>query len=73
MRAWQDPYYGECSAFLDAVMAGKKGEVTDDSAIADDDEDENTIGYAQKHEGILSSFRDACGTYALTWWVHQCS
>lgn len=64
-----DPYYSECSAFIDAVEAGAKSVLEQsESALADDDEDDN-LGPVQTHDGILSSFRDACGTYALTWSV----
>ena len=63
-----DPYYGEVSALIDAAEAGKDSVIANDSAIADEDDDE-IIPPMQTHEGILSSFRDACGTYALTWSV----
>lgn len=73
-----DPYYGEISALIDAAEAGKAAalDAVQDSAIADDDDDDTKSGiipYAQTHEGILSSFRDACGTYALTWAIKEAS
>ena len=61
-----DPYYGEVSALIDATEAGNDSAIANDSAIVDEDDDE-IIPPTQTHEGILSSFRDACGTYALTW------
>lgn len=66
-----DPYYSEISAFIDAAELGAKSRVQNDSAIADDDEDEEGAGIStvQQHDGILSSFYDACGTYGLTWYV----
>lgn len=67
-----DPYYSEISAFIDAAELGSKSVLPNESAIADDDDDEtedekNAIPTVQYHTGILSSFRDACGTYGLTW------
>ena len=69
---------GEISALIDAAEAGKAAalDAAQDSAIADDDDDDTKSGiipYAQTHEGILSSFRDACGTYALTWAIKEAS
>ncbi|KAH9811922.1 putative oxidoreductase C terminal-domain-containing protein [Melampsora americana] len=57
-----DPYFGEISAWIDAAEGGNHS----DSAIAEDDEEEIP-------NGILSSFRDACGTYALTWAIKEAS
>jgi len=67
-----DPYYGEIGALIDAAESGAASIIANDSAIADEDEDEN-IAPQQTHEGILSSFRDACGTYALTWAIKEAS
>ena len=69
---------GEISALIDAAEAGNAAAIdaAQDSAIADDDDDDTKSGiipYAQTHEGILSSFRDACGTYALTWAIKEAS
>lgn len=66
-----DPYYSEISAFIDAAEMGTKSMLPNESAIADDEEEDenekNAIPTVQYHTGILSSFRDACGTYGLTW------
>jgi hypothetical protein len=67
-----DPYYSEISAFIDAAELGSASVLPNESAIADDDDSENedekkAIPTVQYHSGILSSFRDACGTYGLTW------
>jgi len=51
-----DPYFGEISAFVDAAESHHSS-----SAVADDDEE----------SGILSSFRDAANTYALTWAIKE--
>ncbi|CAD6588836.1 MAG: hypothetical protein CYPHOPRED_004555 [Cyphobasidiales sp. Tagirdzhanova-0007] len=67
-----DPYYGEVSALIDATEAGNDSAIANDSAIVDEDDDE-IIPPTQTHEGILSSFRDACGTYALTWAIKEAS
>lgn len=56
-----DPYFSEISAWIDAT----ESQHTNDSAIAEDDED--------IPDGILSNFRDACGTYALTWAIKEAS
>lgn len=53
-----DPYFGEMSAFIDAAESHHSS-----SAVADDEED----------SGILSSFRDAANTYALTWAIKEAS
>jgi len=58
-EADDDPYFGEISAFVDAA----EKEDSQSSAIADEEE----------HEGILSSFRDAANTYALTWAIKTAS
>lgn len=55
-----DPYFGEISAWIDATEGGQM--ITDSAIVEDEDEEELP-------NGILSSFRDACGTYALTWSV----
>lgn len=54
-----DPYFSEISAWIDA---SESRESNNESAIAEDDESEIP-------NGILSSFRDSCGTYALTWYL----
>ncbi|MBW0512219.1 hypothetical protein O181_051934 [Austropuccinia psidii MF-1] len=56
-----DPYFGEISAWIDATEAN-----ISETAIAEDDEDDLP-------NGILSDFRDACGTYALTWAIKEAS
>ena len=65
---------GEISALIDAAEARKLAgadAARNESAVADDDDEDDEksgiIPYAQTFDGILSSFRDACGTYALTW------
>eukprot|EP00920_Eleutheroschizon_duboscqi_P009326 GHVT01021329.1.p2 GENE.GHVT01021329.1~~GHVT01021329.1.p2 ORF type:complete len:155 (+),score=8.63 GHVT01021329.1:675-1139(+) len=58
-----DPYFGEISAWIDAAEGGHH---VSDSAIAEDEEEDIP-------NGILSSFRDACGTYALTWAIKEAS
>jgi hypothetical protein len=66
-----DPYYNEIAAFIDAAEMGHKSRIENDSAleIEDEETDDGKIGAIQQHDGILSSFRDACGTYGLTWYV----
>lgn len=59
-----DPYFGEIAAWLDAAEAKDAGNTVTESAIADDDD-----SFTLAPDGILSTFRDACGTYALTWSV----
>lgn len=61
-----DPYFGEIAAWIDTAEAKDSYKSGQDTAIADDDE--SSVGTGQTGE-ILSSFRDACGTYALTWRV----
>jgi len=56
-----DPYFSEISAWIDAIESKHANE----SAIAEDDE--------EVPNGILSNFRDACGTYALTWAIKEAS
>jgi len=75
-----DPYYGEISALIDAAEARKMAGAEasrNESAVADDDDEDDAksgiIPYAQTFDGILSSFRDACGTYALTWAIKEAS
>jgi len=58
-----DPYFSEISAWIDA---SESRESNNESAIAEDDESEIP-------NGILSSFRDSCGTYALTWAIKEAS
>jgi hypothetical protein len=58
-----DPYFSEISAWIDA---SEKRDSNNESAIAEDDETDIP-------DGILSSFRDSCGTYALTWYPSSLS
>ncbi|PLW44201.1 hypothetical protein PCANC_13438 [Puccinia coronata f. sp. avenae] len=58
-----DPYFSEISAWIDA---SEKRDSNNESAIAEDDETDIP-------DGILSSFRDSCGTYALTWAIKEAS
>jgi hypothetical protein len=50
----------EISAFIDAA----ENRAAADPSAVEEDEDEST------QRGILSDFRDAAQTYALTWSVH---
>lgn len=56
-----DPYASELGAWLDECDHGKS---SDDSAVADDDED---------NYGILSSYEDAAKSYALSWAIRYAS
>jgi hypothetical protein len=55
-----DPYFSEISAWIDASEHSHHDPLNE-SAVAEDDEKDIP-------NGILSSFRDSCGTYALTWY-----
>jgi hypothetical protein len=55
----RNKYSGEIAAFIDA--AERRGARVAE-AVEDDDE--------SLQDGILSSFRDAAQTYALTWFVN---
>ncbi|EFP74662.2 hypothetical protein PGT21_027269 [Puccinia graminis f. sp. tritici] len=60
-----DPYFSEISAWIDASEHSHHDPLNG-SAIAEDDEKDIP-------NGILSSFRDSCGTYALTWAIKEAS
>ncbi|KAH9466733.1 hypothetical protein MJO28_000674 [Puccinia striiformis f. sp. tritici] len=62
-----DPYFSEISAWIDA--SENKNANNNESAIAEDDEEDND----EIPNGILSTFKDSCGTYALTWAIKEAS
>lgn len=65
-----DPYYSEISAWVDASEHSHRHTISNGCVVAENGAEENADEIS---DGILSSFRDACGTYALTWAIKQAS